>query len=392
MKSERVLLITHWAPNVLLFRRGLLQQLVKRGSQAMVVAPDCPEFPKEELKQMGVEFFPIATQRNAYSPLERGRFQNGIQRAVEEWRPTAVVTFSHYPNISFARAIYPPPSLRWIAVTTGMGRFFTPVQGWRELVRNIFALGLMREYRKLALKATAVLALNRDDLALLQSWSSELKKKSFQLPLGEGVDLERFQIDQNKREQWRATHQIPDNATLCGYVGRLMPEKGVETFLDIAEQCHNPNRYWVMAGRSDLGGRGERLQRRIEQFSQRPRSILLPWQKELAPLYNALDLLIYPSHREGFPITPLEALASGTTVLLYDAPGSRELQGEGALHLSSLEPQLWLEKIESESKIDLQNRQFHARCTAEKYDHQLAIAQLLSFLDGTDVEKVEGKR
>ena len=46
---------------------------------------------------------------------------------------------------------------------------------------------------------------------------------------------------------------------------------------------------------------------------------------ELAALLAAADLYAFPSRHEGFPVAPIEALASGLPVVAADAPGVAEI-------------------------------------------------------------------
>jgi glycosyltransferase involved in cell wall biosynthesis len=52
----------------------------------------------------------------------------------------------------------------------------------------------------------------------------------------------------------------------------------------------------------------------------------------LIELYNAADLLLFPSHYEGFGWPPLEAMACGTPVVISEAPALLEVCGDAALH------------------------------------------------------------
>ena len=48
-------------------------------------------------------------------------------------------------------------------------------------------------------------------------------------------------------------------------------------------------------------------------------------QADLVSVYNAADLLVHPSLREGWPNVLLEAMACGTPVIATDVGGTREI-------------------------------------------------------------------
>jgi glycosyltransferase involved in cell wall biosynthesis len=51
----------------------------------------------------------------------------------------------------------------------------------------------------------------------------------------------------------------------------------------------------------------------------------------LVELYNASDVLLFPSHLEGFGLPVLEAMACGTPVVASNAPSLLEVAGNAAL-------------------------------------------------------------
>ena len=58
------------------------------------------------------------------------------------------------------------------------------------------------------------------------------------------------------------------------------------------------------------------------------RIIFLGWRDDVADLYAAADVFVFASHREGLPIAPIEAMASGLPVLASALPGCREELGD----------------------------------------------------------------
>ena len=104
------------------------------------------------------------------------------------------------------------------------------------------------------------------------------------------------------------------------HVGRLSYEKNLEAFLDIDLPGSK-----VVYG---VGPLQERLQREYPQVHWRgvvPRS-------ELARIYGAADVFVFPGRSETFGLVMLEALACGTPVAAYPVAGPLDVvapQGDG---------------------------------------------------------------
>ena len=78
-----------------------------------------------------------------------------------------------------------------------------------------------------------------------------------------------------------------------------------------------------------------------ERLSVRDRLVLVGFQDEVAPLLNAMDLFILPSHTEGLPITILEAMAAGRPVVATSVGGIPEVvrDGETGILIHSRDPE-----------------------------------------------------
>ena len=380
MSARRVLLFTHWAPNILVFRRRLVELLLARGTKVLVVAPDSPDYPHDELRAIGAECETIPGKPNALNPLTMRAVRRALRAILRSWKPDAILSFSHYPNVAMAGALDGLPPCRWFATVTGLGRLFQPARApLATLLRRAASKLLVRKYRRVGKLAAGVLTLNPDDLALVQSWNPELREKAALLPLGEGADVERFRVDSALRAEWR--RQAGD--VVCAFVGRFLREKGVETLLDLAEADRDANRKWLLVGRSDLGGDGD-IDLRIGELRNVGKLRVLSWQTDLRPLYNGIDFMIHPSIGEGMPVAPIEAMGCGASVLALDARGTRELPkaGGGCRTLSTTEPGVWLSALDEWSATDRTGRAAAARATAEKFDARLAATEIARILDG----------
>jgi glycosyltransferase involved in cell wall biosynthesis len=137
-----------------------------------------------------------------------------------------------------------------------------------------------------------------------------------------GVDLIAFDSTQPvSREQI----QVPDNAHLALFVGRLDRQKGLEDLLDAAERviASQPDWHLVLAG--DGPRRSWLLAQLVERVSLRERVHWVGYRDDIPGLLKSADAFVLPSLWEGMPNAVLEAMAAGRPVICTSVEGSEEL-------------------------------------------------------------------
>jgi glycosyltransferase involved in cell wall biosynthesis len=148
-----------------------------------------------------------------------------------------------------------------------------------------------------------------------------------------GVDAEvrfnpsRFSVYQ--REEVRREFGVPPDCLLVGFVGRLCKDKGVLELLAAWEHVsrRRPRAHLLILG--PLDGSEPILSRRLEQLRSSGRATVLTEFREPDDCYLAMDLMVLPSHREGFPNVVLEASATALPVVTTDAVGCRDAVIDG---------------------------------------------------------------
>ena len=110
-----------------------------------------------------------------------------------------------------------------------------------------------------------------------------------------------------------------------GFVGRLTRDKGVpeliEAFDTIAKK--EPDAHLLLVGWFDAAedALDDWTRARIQSH---PRIHCTGFVADTAPYYRAMDLMVLPSWREGFPNAVLEAAATGLPVITTECTGSRD--------------------------------------------------------------------
>lgn len=137
-----------------------------------------------------------------------------------------------------------------------------------------------------------------------------------------GVDLARFSPGAS---DVRERLGIMASAPIVGFVGRLTRDKGVpelvEAFDTIVKRV--PDAHLLLVGWFDAAedALDEAVRKRIEN---NPRIHCTGYAADTAPYYRAMDVMVLPTWREGFPNAVLEAAATEVPVVTTLCTGSRD--------------------------------------------------------------------
>lgn len=128
--------------------------------------------------------------------------------------------------------------------------------------------------------------------------------------LNNAVDLDSYAFNPAVRAEYRAMFDFPQDAMVIGHVGRFMYQKNHAFLIDMFhEVCQvNDNAYLLLVGDGEL--RPE-IERRVDEYGLSGRVRFLGLRRDVANIYNAMDVLVLPSWYEGLPVVSVEAQANG---------------------------------------------------------------------------------
>ena len=129
-----------------------------------------------------------------------------------------------------------------------------------------------------------------------------------------GVDTEKFEPRRHARRgaELRAAAGIPPHAVLCGFVGRIVPHKGVETILAawrLLPAEIRANAYLCMFGTLGTRAMYDLVDAAVSQPDLHVK--FMGFSDELPAWYSTMNLLAQPSWHEGWGYNVLEAACSG---------------------------------------------------------------------------------
>jgi 1,2-diacylglycerol-3-alpha-glucose alpha-1,2-galactosyltransferase len=140
------------------------------------------------------------------------------------------------------------------------------------------------------------------------------------------ISTEKWKPSPELRKEGRALLGIGEEAFVVLGVGQLQPRKGVEDFIDVAGKI--PEAKFVWTGGRPFKAMTEGISRINNRIENAPSNTTFTGMFDLdkMPLvYNAADLLLFPSYQENCPFVPIEAAACGLPVVFRDLPEYKTL-------------------------------------------------------------------
>jgi glycosyltransferase involved in cell wall biosynthesis len=223
-----------------------------------------------------------------------------VARRIENFAPDRLHIATEGPLGWLARAV----ALRrgWPFSTAYHSRF-------PEYVKLRFRVPLSLSYGVLRRFHNAAVA----TLVPTQAMVADLRRQGFTRARlwSRGVDLEQFTPDGPRQER--------GSDPVFLYVGRIAPEKQVETFLALDLPGHK----WVVGDGPDAA--------RLKAAYPGVRWFGTLRGAELASAYRSADVMVFPSRTDTFGLVLIEAMACGTPVAALPVNGPIDVVGAGGV-------------------------------------------------------------
>ncbi len=148
-----------------------------------------------------------------------------------------------------------------------------------------------------------------------------------------GVDTGRFRpAAEGEREEARRRFGLPPQGLVVLYTGRLVRYKGLPLLLDVWGRIasRHPEAILVLAGEggADLDNCEAELRAAAEGPGAVPRVRFTGPVRDVPTLLRGADIFVFPSEKEAFGISVIEAMASGIPITATRAGGLTDLVEE----------------------------------------------------------------
>jgi glycosyltransferase involved in cell wall biosynthesis len=194
---------------------------------------------------------------------------------------------------------------------TGLGTLFISkerkIRATRAILTPVLAHLLSRP-------TSVVLVQNIDDRAVIESLGIDASRVAL-IP-GSGVDTELM-----------SPSPEPSGPITIGFLGRLVEAKGIRNLVEAHRRLCARGRdiRLVIAGTPDPANAGCIPEDEISAWRGDRNICCLGYVEDVAALWRSVHVAVLPSHREGLPLSLLQAAACGRPLIATDVPGCREI-------------------------------------------------------------------
>ena len=147
-----------------------------------------------------------------------------------------------------------------------------------------------------------------------------------------GVDVHQFSKGAKQRSKKRKELGIPRDCLVVGYVGWLIPIKGVTYLINamarVVEQ--HPESILVLVGKGDDKGEEEiKLKEQVKRAGLVDKVLFLGWRPDVEEIMGCFDIFVLPSLNEGMGRVLVEAMAAGLPIVASRVGGIPDLVKDG---------------------------------------------------------------
>lgn len=304
----RILFLSNSIGGLINFRFELLKALVQRGDEVYLSSQIEPEISPKPLEDIGCKFIETKMNQRGTNPFDEFKLIKEYKRIIKEVKPNIVMAYTIKPNI------YGSVACRKLGV---------------PIVANITGIGMALENTGVLQKISILLyrwGFKKTDFVFFQNQESidffaehKIKPKAQSLIAGSGVNLEKFQF----------MEYPDDNGEIHFlYVGRILPKKGMQQFIDAALYCHEhyPQVKFHIVGIKDDPYYTQQVLNLDEQGIIKYHGK----QTDTRPFVKSVNALVHPSYYpEGLSNVCLESSAMGRPVITTNKSGCKETVDDG---------------------------------------------------------------
>ena len=278
--------------------------------------------------QLGITPIEITEMRRSILPISDLRAYFKIKKIIKEFKPDIVHTHASKSG-AIGRLAANSCNVK-VIVHTFHGHVF------HSYFNKFISSFIISVERYLAKKTDAIIAISahqKKELADIYKIAPE--NKIFTIPLG--FNLDKYSLEQDsKRLLFRKKYGFDENDIVIGIIGRIVPIKNHEMFVEVAaviKKTAGINVRFAIIGDGEslpmIEKKSGQLGLSYSYFPTQPKAktdiVVTSWETEIDQVLAGLDIVVLTSYNEGTPVSLIEAQAACKPVVSTDVGGVEDI-------------------------------------------------------------------
>lgn len=295
----KILILSNLTSYTYNFRYEIIRSMKEAGHEITVACHNDDEKKSSELEALGCRMEEVSFNGKGTNVSEELRLLHTYSKLIRTESPDIIFTFTIkmnlYGGIAAKRARVP-----FVPMITGLGELEK---------KGKLRILLLCMHRYVMPEAKCVVFQNEDNRVFFRDNCIGFKK-SVVVP-GSGINLEKF----------RPAPYPEGGKTVLSFIGRLTKAKGIDNFLDVAEDMTSDETEFHAAGTAD-----EEYRERLNRLCKEKKLVYEGALSDVRPLLEKTSCLVLPTfHPEGISNVILEACAMARPVICTSRTGCKEI-------------------------------------------------------------------
>ena len=362
----KVLILANKSSGLYNFRFELILKLIQEGFEVSFTVPQSIGDEKvQSLREAGARYIHAPMNRRGTNPLEDLKLIRHYKGIIKNVNPAVILTYTIKPNV-YGSYVANKLGVPVIMNVTGIGSSLASGK-LRVLVKQMYKYACSRAY--------CVFFQNQGNLNFFLSNRLVSEYRTRLIP-GSGVNLDKF------RPTGKANKD--DGVIRFLYIGRIMKEKGIEEYLEVADML---TKEYSDIEFQILGSFEEEQYRSVLEKNTNSRIKYLGQSNDVRNEIREVDCIVNPSYHEGMSNVLLEGAAMGKPLIASNIPGCREIIDDGGNgYLFDVKSAVSLkEKIEQFIRLSSERREQmgrHSRAKVEReFDRNIVINEYMKVIN-----------
>lgn len=316
---RKVLILAHVASMVGLFNIPNIELLQEMGYEVHVACNfnkgnvfnnEQSKQLKKRLTTMNVKYFQIDFDRNIFRIDKNLQALRDVIKLIQEQRYLFI--HCHTPIGGFVGRIASKITHTKVIYTCHGFHFYkgAPLKNWLVYYPIEKICSYMTD---------TLLCINKEDYRLAKT---KMKAKKIAYIPGVGINSRLERISNDKRQYLRESIGVKETDILLLSVGELNKNKNHTVVLEALNVLKNPRVHYAIAGKGELK---KSLEEQAKKNGILENVHFLGFQDKIGDWYDAADIFVFPSYREGLSVSLMEAMSHKLPCVVSDIRGNNDL-------------------------------------------------------------------